>query len=167
MKKENVPKVPDEVVQLPKVLPEIKLLKLRNGESIIAMVEWSSKPEDEGLITLYNPMKLVNPKYQTSDGETKVLMEEWLPKVVVSEQLCTIWEEDTIVISDVNENFKLNYQALILRRIAMDEIMRSGELNDKVAENMYRAENETSEEESEEFVKNMDEKLKKWRDRFN
>lgn len=145
-------------------LPEVKYIKLKNGDSIVTMLEYDKEFDISGAMILYNPMKIVSTKGVNESGGIRVLMEKWLPSVIVQEQMCTIFEEDTISIVPVNVEFQQLYTTTVLRTIAIEEMIKNS--TDKVAEDVYKAnyEDEPSEEETNKFLQNA---VKKHRDKLN
>lgn len=142
------------------IVPTIKFLKLKNGDNIVALVEISNH-EDDGLVTIYNPMKLLSTKFPNRDNtKTSILMAEWLPSEIVAEQMATVYDDDIIAMVDVNEEFRLMYQTCVMRRISLDEII-SREEDENVLISLYE---DDLEEESEEEVA---EKLKKFKQGLN
>jgi hypothetical protein len=107
--------------------PVIKFLKLKSSESIIAMVEIDDESES---ITIYNPLKLIvagegYPTAVSGSRKVPVMMEEWLPTQIVSEQMCIIFPDDVITMVDVSEEFAAGYTSAIMRKVQLEELARS------------------------------------------
>ena len=162
----------EEKVNVNEVLavPEIKLLKLVNGESIIAMIEFVEQddPEAATLITLYNPFRLIFGEISALQ-RSAVMMEEWLPAQIVQEQMCQILYDDVLTIVNVNDKFARSYTASVLRKVQLDELARVAPTlgGNKVAEDMALAEEEAQEIDEEEMKEQIEEWAKKFRGSFN
>jgi hypothetical protein len=169
MNEESVP------VEAPKTKtdPAVKLLKLRNGETLIATIEVVTSGDEEGCITLYNPFKIITPDFGMGQGsKAPVVMEEWLPYQVVMEQVCRIWDDDVLTIVDVGYQFRKGYEAAVLRKVSIDELTRrvkSGQESfmDPVTEDLVLAEQEAEEEKDDELKEKIEERLRKFRGEFN
>jgi hypothetical protein len=150
-----------------KIQPEVKLIKLKNGESLIAMIEWDTDINDSDIITLYNPFKLVFGDI-TMNQRTPVLMEEWLPTQIVQEQVCTIYSEDVLTVIDVNEKFAKSYSRTVIKKVQMEEMIRKGNfLKDRVAESLALADEESDESENDDLEAKLAEALNEFRRKYN
>jgi len=152
-------------------LPKIKLIKLVNGESIVAMVELG-KGDFESEVTLYNPFKIVYGDLQGSPMKgVKVpfMIEEWLPSSIVQEQMCVILQDDILTMVDVNEGFLRSYTTSVLKKVGIEELIRKGELfeGDKTFNDMRETEEEEDERNAEEFGEQLAGKLSNFRKKFN
>lgn len=151
------------------IMPEVKLIKLRNGESLISLCEWG-EDDDSQILTLYNPFKLVFKEMELMGmPKTPVLMEEWLPHQIALEQTCQIFDEDILTMVDVNKRFSDGYQKAVLKKVQIDELVRRGNFPSGLglSDDMLMSESESDELDDEEFAEKLAEKLKKLRDDYN
>jgi len=155
-----------------KEIPQIKYLKLKNGECIVAMVEWGKGDESDQL-TLYNPFKVVYGEIEIDGVSVQGLkmpcrIEEWMPSSIVVEQVCIIFQDDILTMVDVNEGFSKAYTKKVIQKAGLEELVRRGDLfNDKTANDMKLSEDETEERTTEEFGEFLEERLKKFRSGYN
>lgn len=152
----------------------IKYLKLKTGDDLVAMVEFGNGEQD-GLIILYNPFKLFHGDFLGGLGGSgnsfkKVAMEEWLPYQIVQEQVCTIYAEDVLTITPVNKEFSVSYSKAIVKKVQLQELLRTGSLvqgNQSVPREEDMSEEELDEESQKEFEELLDKKLLKLRRGYN
>jgi hypothetical protein len=139
---------------------EVMLVKLRTGENLIAMVEF--KDDEEGSVVLYNPMRLLSTKFPVAGTtKTSILMSEWLPREVVSEQMATVFEDEIVTVVPVNYEFRNMYEAMIMRKVSLDEIARKNAETDPLR--TISGILEEDEEELEESLEESQEALKKFK----
>jgi hypothetical protein len=145
---------------------EVKMVKLKTNETLIALVEFSKEEgaEDDDYVTLHNPCRVIFDAF-TNPGRTSIILSEWLPSQIVSEQVCYIYLSDIITMVDVNERFRKTYELTVVKKIQLEELIRNGELMSRSPESM--SEEEEQEEQDDEFGKLLAEKLKKFRDGYN
>lgn len=152
-----------EEVKQTERLVAVKLIKLVNGESLVAMVE--NHKTDESVLILYNPYRLIFGEL-TSLQKTAVMMEEWLPAQIAQEQMCEILHDDVLTMVDVSDEFSRSYTKTVLKRVNLDEIVRrSEEFFGKDPMKMSQAEAE--EHETEDMVERIEDAIKKLRSRDN
>lgn len=150
-----------EEIQPEKVPPIVKLVKLVNGEMLVAMVE----EKEEGLLTLYNPFRLMFGEITMLQKST-LLMEEWLPGQVAAEQVCDILYDDVLTMVDVSPAFLKSYTKSVLRKIHLEAIAK--ENSNFLLPNSIDTSMEMTEEEAEELEnEKIDEAIKKHKDSMN
>lgn len=94
----------------------IKLLRLKNGEDIIAYLEQVDKMN----FILREPMEVMV-KFDNRTGKQTVLMDYWLPKTLIRQNEAFITEADILTIMDPTSEFS-NYFETTVGSINIDSI---------------------------------------------
>jgi hypothetical protein len=150
--------------------PVIKYIKLKNGESIVAMVEFG-KDEDSGQVKLYSPFRviIIDLIEAAKNERPPFIIEEWLPSTIVSEQCCVIVLDDVITMVDINDRFTGTYTRSVIKKNQIEELLRTREIfgRDKTRNDMELMEEESGENSDEELTDKIDELLKNFPKRYN
>lgn len=94
----------------------VKLLRLKNGEDIIAYLEQVDKMN----FILREPMEVMV-KFDNRTGKQTILMDYWLPKTLIRQNEAFIAEADILTIMDPTSEFS-NYFETTVGSINIDSI---------------------------------------------
>ena len=95
-------------------MSDIKIIRLQNGEDVVAVVE-----QDSDHIIVKNPMSMFVKRMP--DGRVVMMMLPWIPLEVVEHNIASIHNEDVLTVLEPNKSL-IEYYATVVEQQAELEL---------------------------------------------
>ena len=102
-------------------MDNIKIVRLQSGEDVIA----NYKDDEEGSITLINPMSLMFKRMPT--GRAVMMMSPWLPLELVEDNVACIYAQDILSVFQPKQSIIDYYNTTV---IEVEEDRQNEEMNE-------------------------------------
>lgn len=102
-------------------MDNIKIVRLQSGEDVIA----NYKDDEEGSITLINPMALIFKRMPT--GRAVMMMSPWLPLELVEDNIACIYAQDILSVFQPKQSIIDYYNTTV---IEVEEDRQNEEMNE-------------------------------------
>jgi hypothetical protein len=134
-------------------MDNIKIVRLQSGEDVIA----NYKDDEEGSITLTNPMALIFKRMPT--GRAVMMMSPWLPLELVEDNIACIYAQDILSVFQPKQSIIDYYNTTVME---VEEDRQNEEMNElhDIDENDFEMSSEEENEAMEE-LKQLREDIKK------
>ena len=134
-------------------MDNIKIVRLQSGEDVIA----NYKDDEEGSITLTNPMALIFKRMPT--GRAVMMMSPWLPLELVEDNIACIYAQDILSVFQPKQSIIDYYNTTVME---VEEDRKNEEMNElhDIDENDFEMSSEEENEAMEE-LKQLREDIKK------
>ena len=102
-------------------MDNIKIVRLQSGEDVIA----NYKDDEEGSITLTNPMALIFKRMPT--GRAVMMMSPWLPLELVEDNIACIYAQDILSVFQPKQSIIDYYNTTVME---VEEDRKNEEMNE-------------------------------------